>query len=1039
MTTENIIFKQRKDRTGRRSQRLLFALIFLLLYTMSCPVMAVQANTHNIRGHVTDQDGNALPGVSVSLENSTRGTTTDAKGNYTLTVSNTKGTLVFSFIGYTTRRVVIDGRTTLNVSLTQKVSALNQLVVVGYGTQKKSDLTGAIASITSKDFNKGVAPSLDGLIQGKAAGVRVVQNSNEPGGGISVDIRGASSINAGTGPLYVIDGLPLDNSVPIGATGQSFVATRTPRNPLASLNPADIASIEVLKDASATAIYGARGANGVVLITTKSGKTGSLSVSYDGYVGFQSPAHTLDVLTAKQYSSVLNDIIADGGGSASEKVTGIEDGGTDWQEAVFKTGARVQNHNLAFQGGNGKTSYRVSLNYFDQDGIVMNTSFKRYNARFNLRSHISDKFTVGVHFNSSYDINNYVPVGFGINENAGVLYAAFNFDPTLAIRDSAGSYQRSPYITIDNPVALAEGKRGVQNSYRTLGTIFGEYRIIPGLVAKLNLGGNVTNSRKDVYISRFTNDGAAAGGIATILTSVNSNYLAEATLNYSKTFGVHHINILGGATTQKFIDNNSNATGRNYVSDVTFTNAIGTGDPTLNDIGSDKSSHRLISFIGRVNYNLLDKYLLTATLRADGSSRFGENRKFGYFPSLAGAWKIDKEPFMKNQSVFSSLKIRASWGQTGNQSIGNYHSLITYTRGPDAVIGEQPATTQEPARLANPGLIWETTEQTDIGIDFGLWEGRLSGTMDYYRKHTFNMLVDLPIPTSTGFNTKLSNVGSIRNEGWELTLNSVNLDGAFKWSTSVNLATLKNRVLNIGGIPPIITGGAGVTPQIAIIEPGRTLRSYYGYQVTGVWQQGDDYSKTKDGVVPGDLKYKDVNGDSTVNAADRVILGNSFPKLTWGLSNTFGYKNFQLDIFIMGVQGVSMLNNNLVDTYFPVNFRRNKFAKPYLNRWTPENPSDKYPSFVTPLDQGQKLVNSYTVQDASYLRLQTVRLSYTFPYIRKIIRSATLYITGQNLLTLTKYQGMDPAVNTNGDAGFNIDYNAYPASITTMIGVNVNF
>jgi TonB-linked SusC/RagA family outer membrane protein len=509
----------------------LLSVVFAALAAASVPCAAQPGAPQAVTGMVTDAAGNPLPGVTVSVENGTTGTTTDSRGRFSLQTPSPSATLVFSFIGYATQRVALNGRTRLRVRLSGQVSALDQLVVIGYGKQKKSDLTGSVSSLSQGDFNQGVAPSLDRLMTGKAAGVRVVQNSNEPGGGISVDIRGASSINAGTGPLYVIDGLPLDNSVPIAATGEAFVGTRTPRNPLASINPGDIASIEILKDASATALYGARGANGVVLITTKEGSSGVPSVSYDAYVGFQRPSHKLDVLNAEQYRDVLNAIIDAGGGAASQKVTGIEDGGTDWQDALFRN-AMVQSHDISFGGGNARTTYRVSLNYFDQDGIVINTAFKRYSARFNLNSRISDRFNVGLRFSSSYAVNDYVPVGFGINENAGVLYAAFNYDPTLAIRDSAGNYERSPYITIDNPVALAEGKRGTQNSYRTLGTLFGEYTIVPGLVAKLNVGGNVINSRKDVYIYSFTNDGGAAGGIATILTSINSDYLAEFTLTY---------------------------------------------------------------------------------------------------------------------------------------------------------------------------------------------------------------------------------------------------------------------------------------------------------------------------------------------------------------------------------------------------------------------------------------------------------------------------------------------------------------------------
>ena len=1022
-----------------KTRGLPFLLLLLLALGHMLPARAQQEGPITVKGQVIDDRGQPLAGVTVALAGSGQGTTTNARGRYTLSLPQQEGTLVFSFVGYATLRAPIQGRTTIDVTLQPKVSALDQLVVIGYGTQKKSDLTGAISALGEDDFTKGVHSSLDQLLQGKAAGVRVVQNSNEPGGGVSINIRGASSINAGTGPLYVIDGLPLSNAAPIAATGANFVGTRTPRNPLASLNPSDIASIEVLKDASATAIYGARGANGVVLITTKSGSAGPMQVSYSGYVGFQHPANKFDVLNAEQYKRVLNEIIDAGGGSADQRVTDIIAGGTDWQEALFHQGAPVQNHDLSFQGGDAKTQYRISLNYFDQDGIVINTGFKRYNARINLNSQISERFKVGMHLNGGYDKNAYVPIGYGINENAGVLYAAFNFDPTLPIKDSAGQYIRSPFITTDNPLALAHGKKGVQNTYRMLGTLFGQYQISPALSAKLNIGGNVTSSRKDIYVSKITNDGAASGGVATILNSFNSNYLMEGTLTYDKQFGSDHLNVLAGATTQTFIDNNSNETGRGYTSDATGTDAIGTGDPTLNDIGSGKSTHRLISFIGRANYSLKDKYLFTATLRADGSSRFGANNKFGYFPSVAAGWKISQEDFMADAGWISNLKLRASWGQTGNQAIGNYNALVTYVKGPNGVMDEVPITTQQPARIPNANLKWETTEQLDIGLDFGFWEGRLSGSLDYYRKHTFDMLINLPIPTSTGFNTTLSNIGSIRNSGWELSLQSTNLDGALRWTTTANLATLENEVRNIGGLPPIIGGGAGVTPQIFRIQPGQPLRSFYGYRILGVWQTDDDFSTTTDNVVAGDLKYDDINGDGTVNAEDRVILGNSFPKLTWSLGNTFDYKHFQLDIFIQGVQGVSMLNNNLVGSYFPVNFRRNKFAEPYLNRWTPEHPSNKYPSFVSPLDQGEKLVNSYTVQDASYARLQTLRLSYTFSDIPKLIRSATVYVTAQNLLTLTHYDGIDPAVNTNGGANFRIDYNAYPSAMTTMVGVNINF
>ncbi|MEO9146963.1 MAG: TonB-dependent receptor, partial [Ginsengibacter sp.] len=916
-----------------------------------------------------------------------------------------------------------------------EVTGLNDVVVVGYGTQRKSDLTGAISTIKADDFSKGVNASIDDLLKGKAAGVQVVQNGSQPGGGVSISIRGASSINAGTGPLFVIDGLPIDNSPVVMGTGQNYVTTPSPANPLSIINPGDIASIEVLKDASATAIYGARGANGVIMITTKKGVKGKITVNYNGYVGIQNISKYLQLMNAQQYKTTLNGIIAVGGGSTGEKVNEIQQGGTDWQKALSRSNAPVQNHELSFSGGNEKTTYLVSLNYYDQQGVVISSSYKRYNGRFNLASQISDRFDIGLHLASSYSQNDLVPVGFGFNELAGVMYAAYNFDPTLSIRDSLGNYEHSPYITIDNPIALALGKNALSQNNRTFGTIFGNYKILPSLTAKLNIGADINTEQRNVYVDKTTLDGLAANGTASILNGQRSNYLIEGTLAYDRTFDSHHLTVLAGATTQNFTNtaNSSNASG--FPSDALGTNNMGSGTQTTYQVGSSKASNSLLSYIGRVNYSFKSRYLLTGTFRADGSSRFGENNKFGYFPSVAAGWKISQEDFMKNISVINNFKLRASWGQTGNQEIGNYQSIVTFASGPNGVFNEEQTATQVPARLANPNLKWETTTQTDIGIDFSILNDRLSGSVDYYQKKTFDMLVDLPVPTSTGFNSILSNVGSIRNEGFEFSLQSLNVKGDFSWNSSVIFSTLKNKVLNLGSIPQIITGSAGVVSQISLIRPGLPLQSFFGYKIIGVWQKGDDFSKTKDPVVPGDLKYLDVNGDGTVNANDRVNLGNSFPKFSWSFGNSFSYKRISLDVFFQGVQGFKMLNNNLVDTYFPVNFRRNKLAEPYINRWTTENPSNKFPSFVTPLDQGQKPVNSYTVEDASYLRLQTATISYNFQLLKN---TQTVYLTGQNLFTITKYDGIDPALNPNGTANFRVDFNAYPSARVFMLGIKLH-
>jgi TonB-dependent starch-binding outer membrane protein SusC len=720
-------------------------------------------------------------------------------------------------------------------------------------------------------------------------------------------------------------------------------------------------------------------------------------------------------------------------------VPAVQNGGTDWQQELFRDKALLQNHSLSFTGGTAKSNYFASFNYFNQDGVVKSSSFERYSAKVNLNMQASEKLEIGVNLNISYNQDDFVPSGFGINAESGTIYTALNFDPTLPRTNPEGKYSLSPFLDLDNPLTLANGSDARANTFRTFGTVFGKYTILPGLSAKLNVGGDVVNSRRDVYVDRTTRHGAPQGGIATILQGQNTNYLVEGTLTFDKTLGAHHLNALAGATTQRFIFDNTNNVSRNFPADATGTYNMGLGDRSTFVLGSGRSTNSLLSYLGRINYEFNEKYLLTASFRMDGSSRFGANNRFGYFPSLAAGWKLHQENFMQPLPWISTLKPRISWGQTGNQEIGNYAAISTFSSGPSAILDDQLVSTTNPARIANPDLKWESTEQTNAGLDFGFLNERISGSVDYYQKRTFNMLLSLPIPTSTGFTSILSNVGSIRNRGWEFGLTSKNLNGGFKWSTNINLATIKNEVLDLGGLPQIITGGAGQTSQVFIIQEGLSAFSFFGYQIDGIWQQGDDFGQTTDNVKPGDFKYRDINGDKKVNAEDRVILGNSFPDLTWSLGNTFAYKNFNLNIFLEGVQGVSMLNNNLVDAYFPIQFRRNRFAEPYLNRWTPENPSTTYPSFINPTSQGSKLVNSYTVEDASYTRVKTITLGYSFPKKLKSLQHLSVFVTGENLFTFTNYSGYDPAVSPNGGAFNRIDFNAYPVSRNFITGVSLNF
>ena len=992
-----------------------------------------------ITGIVKDEKGDPLPGVSVVVKGTQTGTSANENGAFTLNTTDENVLLVFSYVGYITQEVVISSRTNIDVTLATDNRSLDELVVVGYGTVKKSDLTGSVSTISKKDFNQGAITSVDQLMAGKAAGVQVVQNSGEPGAGISVNIRGVGSISAGNSPLYVIDGLPIDNQAAVSASGTSFTGMPTPRNPLNSINPNDIASIEILKDASATAIYGSRGANGVVLITTKGGTSGKMTVNYNAYVGVQNVSNKIRMLNAGEYQGFINAIIDEGGGTESQRVQEIQNGGTDWLEEIYKPNALVQDHNLSFSGGNKETSYMTSFNYFNQDGTLINSNNSRYAARFNLEHKVQNKFKFGVNLSTNYSKDTYVPNGIGINEHAGIIYAAINYDPTLSLFDETGKYTLSKDMNIDNPLAIANGKTAVSNLYRILGTVYGEYTFFEGFSGKINLGGDVVNQRRDTYISRLTIDGNAAGGIASLHQGKRSNYLIEGTLNFNKSFRSSSLSILGGATAQKFINDSFSAESRKFPSDVIGIDNLNLGDPSTQRGFSDKNMNSLLSYLGRVNYVLHKRYLLTTSMRIDGSSRFGTNNKFGYFPSFAFGWKINEESFLKEAEILTTLKLRASWGRTGNQEIGSYESASTFGNGQRAVYNGVQVTSSAPTRLANPNLRWETSEQFNIGLDFGIFQNRISGTLDWYTKNTRDMLLNLPISRTTGFSFMRSNIGGLTNRGLEFMLSTINLNRGLRWDSNIIFNTLSNKVTNLGGIASIITGAAGSTTEVSIIKEGEPLNSFYGYEILAVWQQNDDFSSTKMTVKPGDMKYRDVNGDGFVNADDRVILGNSFPDFMWSLTNNFSYKNFGLSVFIDGVNGVKMLNNNMVETFFPTNLKRNRIAEPILNRWTPENPSNKYPSFVNPIGQGQKQVNSYTVEDASYVRLNTVRLSYNLPLQGvKTMRSLMLYVTGQNLMTLSKYSGYDPTLNPSGYTA-RIDYNPYPSARTFIAGVNLTF
>ena len=998
-----------------------------------------------IKGVVRDETGEPIIGANVIEKGTSNGLITDLDGAFSLEVKP-GSTLVISYIGYISQEIPItDNTTTLNIKLVEDSKTLDEVVVVGYGTMKKSDLTGSVSSFRKKDMNQGVNSSLSGLLQGKAAGVQVTQASAEPGGGITIQVRGAGSVNAESGPLYVVDGLPIETSNVVSGSGNGMPGMRVARSPISNINPADIESIEILKDASATAIYGARGANGVVLVTTKKGASGKMKVNYSGFVGMQVKKDMIEVLNAEDYKRILNEIQATPGSnvSDSEIVGEIQDGGTDWQNEMLRT-AVVQSHSLSFTGGTEKTKFFTSLNYFDQDGIMKNTNYKRYDGRVNL-DYKEDRFNFGTNITASYTHDDIVPIGFSTNEEGSALYAARGFDPTLRTFNDDGTYQTSSLMNLDNPLALLNGKTSQTSTYRTLGTAFLEYTILKGWTVKANLGFDYINSRRDSYVSEITKSGKAKSGIASILTGTRSNYLTEFTTNYNRDLPHNSsINAMAGFTYQKFSYNSFDGNGSGFPVDEIMTNNMGMADPSLYGMGSSKNNNKLMSYIGRVNYNMFDVLLFTATLRIDGSSRFGKNNRFGYFPSGAVAWKLHQHDFIKNLNVFSNLKARASFGRTGNQDIGNFLSIVTYGTGAKMVLDGKPVVSFGPQRIANPDLKWETTEQINVGLDMGFFDNRLSVSLDYFQKNTFDMLFNKPIPASTGYTSIMQNVGNIRNRGFELTLDSRNFVGAFTWNTSLNLSTLKNKVTDLSGLAEIIHGDAGQsTSDFAIIREGEALNSFFGYQTAGIWQSEDEIQAAdlKYAGKPADVLYVDQNGDGVINSEDRVVLGKSIPSFTFGLTNELSYKNFTLNFFIDGATGFKILNNAIVETLYPVSHRRNRLAEPYLNRWTEDNPSNKWPSFVNLAGrQGGKGVCDLSVEDGSYIRLQTVQLSYNVPLkSNKIFSKLGFYILGQNLLTLTGYSGQDPTLNSNGNSTLKVDFNAYPSYRTFSFGVEIGF
>jgi TonB-linked SusC/RagA family outer membrane protein len=1023
----------KKTKTNIMKNKLL--LVLLILGYAPALIFAQTGNApvinSNLKGQVIGNDTkSSLSGAVISIKGTTHQVQSDIDGNFSFkTGQKLPYIIIISHVGYETTEILA-AKTDIQISLTPALKALEEVVVVGYGSQKKADITGSVASVSSNIIKQSPVSSLDRILQGAVAGVQVVQSSGQPGSSVSIRIRGGNSITGGNEPLYVIDGFPVYND---NTDANSGVTSGPSINALASLNPSDIETIDVLKDASATAIYGSRGANGVVIITTKKGKAGQNIVSYEGYYGEQKIIKTIDVLTSsKDWAKLKNDALTNAGKPAFFTPAQIEalGEGTDWQKAAF-TKAPIQSHQFNFAGGDEKTRYSIGLNYFKQNGIILNSDFNRFSTRINLDRNIATNFKVGTNLTVS-QISAKEP-------NVNIVSTLLLLPPTVSIRDAAGNYTlQSPFeVALGNPIANLEKEINQTNTFRLLGNIFGEYNLLPSLTAKVSVGADIINNKQNRYLPSSLYEAYTVNGSASVGTKFTNTFLNENTLTYTQKFGVHSLTALAGFTQQSYKSENAIASAQGFVSDLLTYNNLSSGSLSVTPF-STASEWSLKSFIGRVNYSLASKYYLTVTGRADGSSRFGKNNRWGFFPSAALAWNISRESFLKSSPFISNLKLRVSAGLTGNQEIGQYQSLATLNNN-GYLIGNALSVGFAPTRLANADLSWEKTAQFDAGVDIGLFKNRINIVVDAYYKRTTELLLTVPIPYTTGYSSSLQNYGSVANKGVEIAITSNNLASKnITWNTSLVFSLNRNKILSLGqGVSYLITD-----PSIA--QVGAPLGSFYGYQSNGIFQTSDDISKlpTIDptNTKPGDRRYTDINGDGKITQADdRTIIGNAQPKFLAGITNNFSWKGFDATIFFYGSFGNQLFNQNRQQ--LELFSGQQNVASSALDRWTITNASNEVQRAK---EDPAPVTTSRYIEDASYLRLKTLSLGYTLPSsITKLIRiqQVRVYASANNIANWTKYTGYDPDVSRNEQSTLSqgIDYGAYPNAKSYQVGINITF
>jgi TonB-dependent starch-binding outer membrane protein SusC len=1001
----------------------------------------VNAQVKTVSGTVLDgTSGSPLPGVNVLIQGTSNGTITDAGGNYQIAVSDPNAVLQFSFVGYLTENAAVGEQTQINITLKEDIMALDELVVIGYGTQRKQDLTGAVTVVDAANLEKIKGNDISRAIQGQATGIQV-HGSGEPGAVPSINIRGAGSFTNNE-PLYVIDGVPVASQtlVDAGTFAGQFPAG-APSGGIADFSPNDIESIQILKDASACAIYGARGANGVIIITTKRGKSGKLQVTYDGSYGWQDVVKRMEVTDREQFQE-MNNLARENNNVNPAPANDptdpdyIDNINTDWQKEVFTTG-HITDHTLGLSGGQENSKFYTSFNYFDQTGtMVAGPSYTRYSVRANLDQQYK-KFKFGQSFSYSYSNQNKMTN----SQWSSPIYEIIMGIPTVPVYDSnnlggfGGGIDAIHDQIAGNQVAFNSLKHSYLKRYRFSGVVYGEYEIIKGLNYRINLSYDRSDWLNHEFYPEFNVGDRHTNAIAFLKEwrGENPYLIFENTLTYKRSFGKSDLTAMAGYTVQSDYYQQNYGYAQGYLEPYFEVLSAGPSEQTATGF---RNEHTMYSYLGRLNYIFGDRYLATINIRRDYSSRFAPGHKGGTFPSFAAAWKISNESFF-DVSFINLLKLRAGYGKIGNEKIGDYRYESYINRNASYVFNGSLPSAGTQTQLTYPDMVWEERITRNIGVDMALFKNKMEITAEYYTNDANNILYEVPVPYSTGtISPPLTNAASMTNKGFEFSLGYKNYDGDFKYGFSANLTTLKNEVTKLGSLD------RPTTTYMSKTEVGGELGQLYGWDFIGIFQNQteiDTHAFQNSRTAPGDCIFRDVDGDSIITDNDRIFLGSAFPKLTGGFSINLGYKGFDLSIFFQGVYGNKIFNG--VYAVLNSNKEGNYSIESYENYWRGEGTTNVYPRPSYRDYNNNNRVSQRFIQDGSYLRLQDLQLGYTLPgkVLNKIpgVGLFRLYLSCQNLLTFTKYTGFDPDINNNGLFLRAEDWGSYPAPRSIIVGVKL--